>query len=99
MDEIPQFWNVFKGDMSLIGPRPERPAFCEEFEKRIHGWHYRTLVTPGLSGLAQVTGGYDLLPKEKVVLDLAYIEHRSITMDLKIILKTLGVVSTGEGAR
>ena len=56
--------------MSLIGPRPERPAFCAEFEKRIHGWHYRTMVTLGLSGLAQVTGGYDLLPKEKVVLDL-----------------------------
>ena len=56
--------------MSLIGPRPERPAFCEEFEKRIHGWLYRTCVRPGLSGLAQVTGGYDLLPKEKVVLDL-----------------------------
>lgn len=99
MDEIPQFWNVLKGDMSLIGPRPERPAFCQEFEKRIHGWDYRTLVRPGLSGLAQVTGGYDLLPKEKVVLDLEYIEHRSIAMDLKIILKTLGVVSTGEGAR
>ena len=99
MDEIPQFWNVFKGDMSLVGPRQERPAFCAEFEKRIHGWHYRTMVTPGLSGLAQVTGGYDLLPKEKVVLDLEYIEHRSIAMDLKIVLKTLGVVSTGEGAR
>lgn len=56
--------------MSLIGPRPERPAFCQEFEKRIHGWGYRTLVRPGLSGLAQVTGSYDLLPKEKVVLDL-----------------------------
>lgn len=56
--------------MSLIGPRPERPAFCAEFEKRIHGWHYRTVVTPGLLGLAQVTGGYDLLPKEKVLLDL-----------------------------
>ena len=99
MDEIPQFWNVFKGDMSLIGPRPERPAFCEEFEKRIHGWHYRTMVTPGLSGLAQVMGGYDLLPKEKILLDLEYIEHRSVAMDLRIILKTLGVVSTGEGAR
>lgn len=99
MDEIPQFWNVFKGDMSLIGPRPERPAFCEEFEKRIHGWHYRTMVTPGLSGLAQVTGGYDLLPKEKILLDLEYIEKRSIALDLKIILKTLGVVKTGEGAR
>ena len=70
LDELPQFINVLAGDMSLIGPRPERPAFCAEFEKRIHGWHYRTMVTPGLSGLAQVTGGYDLLPKEKVVLDL-----------------------------
>lgn len=99
IDEIPQFWNIVKGDMSLIGPRPERPAFCQEFEKRIHGWDYRTLVRPGLSGLAQVTGGYDLLPKEKVVLDLEYIEHRNIVMDAKIMLKTLGVVSTGEGAR
>lgn len=70
LDELPQFINVLVGDMSLIGPRPERPAFCHEFEKRIHGWGYRTLVRPGLSGLAQVMGGYDLLPKEKVVLDL-----------------------------
>lgn len=99
LDEIPQFWNVFKGDMSLIGPRPERPAFCDEFEKRIHGWHYRTMVRPGISGLAQVAGGYDLLPKEKVVLDLEYIEQRNVALDLKILLKTLGVVSTGEGAR
>lgn len=64
--------------MSLIDPRPERPAFCAEFEKRIHGWHYRTMVTPGLSGLAQVTGGYDLLPKEKVVLDLWQHEPRLV---------------------
>lgn len=68
------FFVLTKG-MSLIGPRPERPAFCEEFEKRIHGWHYRTMVTPGLSGLAQVTGGYDLLPKKKVVLDLWGVHH------------------------
>lgn len=99
IDEIPQFWNILRGDMSLIGPRPERPAFCDEFEKRIHGWHYRTLVRPGLSGLAQVEGGYNLLPKEKVVLDLKYIETRSMLLDLKIILRTLGVVGTGEGAR
>ena len=99
LDEIPQFWNIVKGDMSLIGPRPERPAFCKEFEKRIHGWGYRTKVRPGLSGLAQVTGGYDLLPREKVLLDMEYIEHRSVRMDVSIILKTLGVVSTGEGAR
>ena len=49
--------------MTLVGPRPERPAFCAELEKRIHGWYYRTMVTLGLSGLAQVTGGYDL-PEE-----------------------------------
>ena len=99
LDEIPQFWNVFKGDMSLIGPRPERPAFCKEFEKRIHGWHYRTMVRPGISGLAQVTGGYDLLPREKVLFDLQYIKTRNIKMDVVIMLKTLGVVSTGDGAR
>lgn len=99
LDEIPQFWNVFKGDMSLIGPRPDRPAFCDEFEKRIHGWHYRTMVRPGISGLAQVTGGYDLLPSEKVRFDLQYIKTRNIKLDVVIMLKTLGVVSTGEGAR
>lgn len=99
VDEIPQFWNIFKGDMSLIGPRPERPAFCDAFEERIHGWHYRTKVRPGLSGLAQVMGGYDLLPREKILLDLRYIESRSIALDLKIISKTLGIVGTGEGAR
>ena len=66
---LQRFFVLTKG-MSLIGPRPERPAFCAEFEKRIHGRHYRTMIAPGLSGLAQVTGGYDLLPKEKVVLDL-----------------------------
>lgn len=99
LDEIPQFWNVVKGDMSLIGPRPERPGFCDEFEKRIHGWHYRTMVRPGISGLAQVTGGYDLLPKEKVQFDLRYIETRCIRQDIVLMLKTLGVVSTGDGAR
>lgn len=99
LDEIPQFWNVVRGDMSLVGPRPERPAFCEAFEERIHGWHHRTKVRPGISGLAQVTGGYDLLPKEKVVLDLEYIKSRSLRMDLSIILRTLGIVSSGEGAR
>lgn len=64
--------------MALIGPRPERPAFCAEFEKRIHGWNYRALVKPGLSGLAQVRGGYDLLPKEKVALDLWRVGYPSL---------------------
>lgn len=99
LDEIPQFWNVVKGDMSLVGPRPERPAFCREFEKRIDGWNQRTLVRPGITGYAQVHGGYELLPKEKSRLDIEYIENRSILMDLKIMLATLGVLKTGEGAR
>lgn len=99
LDEIPQFWNVVKGDMSLVGPRPERPAFCREFEKRIDGWNQRTFVRPGITGYAQVHGGYELLPKEKSRLDIEYIENRSILMDLKIMLATLGVLKTGEGAR
>lgn len=99
LDEIPQFWNVIKGDMSLIGPRPERPAFHEEFCKRIDGWDQRLLVKPGISGLAQVTGGYELLPKEKAVFDIRYIETRSISLDVSIIAKTLKTVVSGEGAR
>lgn len=99
VDEVPQFWNVVRGDMSLIGPRPERPAFCDAFEDRIQGWHWRTKVRPGLSGLAQVNGGYDLLPAEKVVFDFEYIRNRSLTMDWKLILRTLGVLGSAEGAR
>ena len=99
LDEIPQFWNVVKGDMSLIGPRPERPAFHKEFCKRIDGWDQRLLVKPGISGLAQVTGGYELLPKEKAVFDIRYIEKRGIVLDLSIIWKTVKTVFTGDGAR
>lgn len=99
LDELPQFWNVVKGDMSLIGPRPERPAFHEEFCRRIDGWEQRLLVKPGISGLAQVEGGYELLPKEKARLDIEYIESRSVALDLKLIFRTLRTVKTGDGAR
>lgn len=99
LDEIPQFWNVVRGDMSLIGPRPERPAFHKVFCERIHGWEQRVMVKPGITGLAQVEGGYDLLPKEKSRIDIYYIEHRSIRMDWSIIWKTVRTMISGEGAR
>lgn len=99
LDEIPQFVTVVKGDLSLIGPRPERKVFSDEFEKYIHGFHQRTMVRPGITGLAQVNGGYDLLPAEKIVYDLDYVKHRSLGMDARIIAKTFGVIFKGEGAR
>lgn len=96
LDELPQLWNVIRGDMSLVGPRPERPVFCNAFRKRIEGWDQRTLVRPGITGLAQVTGGYDLLPKEKARLDISYIEHRSAMLDLRIIARTAQLIVLGE---
>lgn len=99
LDELPQFWNVVKGDMSLIGPRPERPAFCEEFEKRIVGWGQRTAVRPGITGLAQVSGGYELLPREKALYDIEYIETRCLALDWQIILRTFKTMISGDGAR
>lgn len=99
LDEIPQFWNVVRGDMSLIGPRPERPAFHEVFCQRIHGWEQRVMVKPGITGLAQVEGGYDLLPKEKARLDIAYIESRCLKLDLGIVFRTIRTMISGEGAR
>lgn len=99
LDELPQSWNVVKGDMSLIGPRPERPIFSEEFARRIDGWNQRLMIRPGVSGLAQVTGGYELLPKEKARYDIEYIENRSIGLDIRIIAKTLVTVFKRQGAR
>ena len=99
LDELPQLWNILIGDMSLVGPRPEREYFYNEFEKYIDGFSNRLAVTPGLTGYAQVNGGYELLPEEKIVYDMEYIENRSIRMDLVCILKTIRVVLIGDGAR
>lgn len=99
LDEIPQFWNVVKGDMSLIGPRPEREVFYKEFEKYIHGFSQRLTVKPGITGLAQVSGGYDLKPAEKIIFDIEYIKNQSFAMDINVIFKTFGVLFTHEGAR
>lgn len=99
LDELPQFWNILKGDMSLVGPRPERAYFYDQFEKYIHGFHNRLAVRPGLTGWAQVSGGYDLLPEEKIVYDMEYIGNMSVRMDLRCLVRTVRLVFTHEGAR
>ena len=99
IDELPQLWNIFKGEMSFVGPRPERPCFYEEFETYIHGFSKRLQVRPGLTGLAQINGGYDLKPEEKIVYDMQYIKTRSIKLDLKCIFGTIKLVFTHKGAR
>lgn len=99
IDEIPQLWNILKGDMGIIGPRPERSIFVKEFEEKYDHFVYRLAVKPGLTGWAQVNGGYEMDPGEKLVYDLEYIRNRSLLFDIKIILKTVAVLFTGDGAR
>lgn len=99
LDELPQLYNILIGDMSIVGPRPERECFYVEFEKYIPGFKNRMAVTPGLTGHAQVNGGYSLLPEEKIVYDMEYIANRSLRMDLQCILKTISVFFSHEGAR
>lgn len=99
LDELPQLVNIFLGQMSFVGPRPERPEFYDLFDTYISGYRQRMLVKPGLTGLAQVNGGYDLLPEEKIIFDIDYIKNRSILLDLKCFFKTVRVVLTGKGTR
>ena len=99
IDEIPQLFNILKGDMSIIGPRPERPMFTMQFNEDIDGFVNRLLVKPGLTGWAQVNGGYEMTPEEKLKWDLDYIQSRNLFMDIRIIFMTVKVVLTGDGAR
>ena len=99
LDEIPQLLNILRGDMSLVGPRPERAVFYDQFETYIHGFRNRLVVRPGLTGLAQVNGGYDLRPEEKIIYDMEYIQNQSLRMDLTCLLKTIRLIFTHEGAR
>jgi len=92
IDELPQLINVLKGDMSFVGPRPERPVFVEQFLHDIPGYKYRHLVKPGITGMAQVAGNYDTTAEEKLRYDLWYITNYAIFLDLKILLQTIPVV-------
>jgi len=98
IDELPQFINILKGEIGLIGPRPERPEFIKDLEKEIPFYHIRHLIKPGLTGWAQVNFKYgnttsDAL--EKLQYELYYIKNRSLFLDIKIILKTINILLKG----
>lgn len=99
LDELPQLWNILLGEMSFVGPRPEREFFYNQFEKIIPGFRERLCVQPGLTGWAQVNGGYNLTPEEKLKYDMEYIRKRNFLFDAKCVLKTIKLVFTHDGAR
>jgi exopolysaccharide biosynthesis polyprenyl glycosylphosphotransferase len=92
LDEIPNFWNVVKGEMSIVGPRPERPELTEQFEELIPGYNRRHDIPPGITGLAQVQGRYDTDPGYKLGHDLHYLVNWSPVRDLQIMVRTIWVV-------
>lgn len=89
LDEIPQILNILKGDMSVVGPRPERPELAHKYEKYIPEFDFRLRVKAGLTGYAQVTGLYDTSPYDKLKMDMMYIEQYSLLLDLRIIMMTI----------
>ena len=95
IDELPQLWDIFRGILSFVGPRPEREVYYDAFENYIHGFHQRLMVKPGLTGLAQITGGSLMPPEEKILCDMEYIRNRSIWLDLKLLIQTVVVVLLG----
>lgn len=98
LDELPQLWNIIRGDMSFVGPRPERPEYYDLFDTYIDGFRQRMMVMPGLTGHAQIHGGYDLLPEEKIIYDIEYMKNRSMKFDWKCIIGTIKTVLGREGA-
>lgn len=102
IDELPQLWNIIRGDMSFIGPRPEQPELAARYIAEIRGFNSRHAVTPGLSGWAQVKFGYaanTTETAEKVSYDLFYVKNISLDLDLRIAFKTIGTILGGTGAR
>jgi lipopolysaccharide/colanic/teichoic acid biosynthesis glycosyltransferase len=102
LDEIPQFWNVLKGDMSIIGPRPEQAGFAREFEEDIPLYALRHNVRPGITGWAQVMQGYAATvseTREKLCYDFYYVKHCSLGLDIRIVYLTIHTILTGFGSR
>lgn len=102
LDEIPQFWNIIKGDMSFVGPRPERPEFVAKLAESVPFYEYRHLVAPGLTGWAQVNYPYGASieeSKRKLEFDLYYIKNQSISLDLVILFETIKTILSGRGSR
>jgi exopolysaccharide biosynthesis polyprenyl glycosylphosphotransferase len=97
LDELPQLWNLLRGDMSFVGPRPERPEFVERYVRDIQGYGERFRVRPGMTGYAQVNGEYHTSPTTKLKYDLAYIHNHSLWLDLKIMSETVKVILTRRG--
>ena len=102
IDELPQFWNVLKGEMSLIGPRPEQVSFVRQFDQEIQHYTHRHSVRPGITGWAQIRNGYAADTREtrrKLSYDLYYVKHCSFTLDLLIVCLTVKTILTGFGSR
>jgi lipopolysaccharide/colanic/teichoic acid biosynthesis glycosyltransferase len=102
IDELPQLFNVLKGDMSIVGPRPERPVFVEKLSKEISDYHKRMNVRPGITGLAQVWHKYDETiadVRKKVKYDLLYMKEMCLMVDIRILLRTVLVAAQGKWAR
>jgi lipopolysaccharide/colanic/teichoic acid biosynthesis glycosyltransferase len=92
MDELPQIWNVLKGEMSLVGPRPERPELIEEIERDVAGYARRHELPPGITGFAQINGRYETDAAYKLGYDLQYLVNWSLVLDMQILLRTVWVV-------
>ena len=97
LDELPQLFNILRGEMSFVGPRPERPVFVRQFEEEIVGYRERARIRPGVTGLAQVSGGYETTPEIKIKYDLSYVANQNFALDLKILVRTCKIICSRSG--